>query len=321
MDLNHIQTLVQADFAKVDVLIDQCLDSPIKLIPQVAKHLIHSGGKRLRPLIALLSAAIFNCQAKHVPLAAILELIHTATLLHDDVIDTSSLRRGKKTANTLWGNPASILVGDFLYSRAFQLMVEINHPRVLRSLADATNRLSQAEILQLVNHHNPQLSEADCLHIIEGKTAILFSIAAQQPVVLANGSEAAIAAMAQYGLHLGMAFQLVDDTLDYTGTTCRLGKSKGDDIAEGKTTLPLILALRTGNTKQVQLIEEAITQGNRNHLEAITDILQATGAIRSTLMRAQEQAKKAIERLQFIPSSCYKEALISLAEFTVARTY
>ncbi|MES2997891.1 MAG: polyprenyl synthetase family protein [Pseudomonadota bacterium] len=322
MDLAPIQKLVKADFDKVDSLIDQCLHSEIPLIPELAKHLIYSGGKRLRPLIVLLSAGAFNYQGgSHLPLAATLELIHTATLLHDDVIDSSALRRGKKTANTLWGNSASILVGDFLYSRAFQLTVQVNNLRVLKSLANATNTLSQTEILQLVNCHNPDLDEAQCLKIIEGKTGILFSIAAQQPAILAQRSETEITAMSNYGLHLGIAFQLIDDTLDYTGSTTQIGKAKGDDLAEGKTTLPLIYALQQADKKQAQLIREAISQGSRKNLIPIIDIIKLTGAIDYTYQRAKEYAGKAKDNLQAIPESDYRQALTTLAEFAIARTY
>ncbi|MES2142707.1 MAG: polyprenyl synthetase family protein [Pseudomonadota bacterium] len=322
MDLTPIQSLVKADFAKVDNLIDRYLHSEISLIPQLARHLIDSGGKRLRPLIVLLSAAAFGYQGQaHLPLAATLELIHTATLLHDDVIDDSKLRRGKKTANSLWGNSASILVGDFLYSRAFQLMVEINNPRALKSLADATSTLSQAEILQLVSCHNPDLDETQLLKIIAGKTGILFSIAAHLPAILAGCNETAITSMSNYGLHLGIAFQLIDDALDYVGTTAEIGKAKGDDLAEGKTTLPLIYALQHADTTEAQLIREAISQGDRKHLEAIIGIIKSTNAIHYTYNCAKEHAKKAKVYLQAIPDSTYRQALVSLAEFAISRKH
>lgn len=325
MELTPIQLLVKADFDKVDKLINNCLHSNIPLIPQLASHLIDGGGKRLRPLIVLLSAGAFHYSGDaHLSLAATLELIHTATLLHDDVIDVSALRRGKKTANSLWGNSASILVGDFLYSRAFQLMVEINNPRVLKLLADATNTLSQAEILQLINCHNADLNETQCLKIIEGKTGILFSIAAQLPAILAGRNETEIKAMSNYGLQLGIAFQLIDDTLDYIGTTLHIGKTKGDDLAEGKATLPLIYALRQvegKNQKQAKLIRKAISKGDRKHLDAITDIIEFTNAIQYTNKRAQTHAEKAIVHLQAIPNSKYREALSSLAKFSISRTY
>lgn len=322
MDLAPIQSLVKADFVKVDNLIDQCLDSEIALIPQLAKHLIHSGGKRLRPLITLLSASVFDYQGEaHLQLAATLELIHTATLLHDDVIDASKLRRGKKTAHLLWGNSASILVGDFLYSRAFQLMVKVDNLRVLQSLAEATNTLSQSEIWQLINCHNPELDEAQYLKIVAGKTGILFSIAAEQPAILAKRNAAEITAMHHYGLQLGIAFQLIDDTLDYIGSGTRFGKAKGNDLAEGKTTLPLIYALQKANKNQTELIHTAIAQGKRKYLQDVIRIIKATGAIDYTYQRAKEYAAKAVSSLDIIPNSIYKTALITLAEFATIRAH
>jgi octaprenyl-diphosphate synthase len=319
MDLTAILALVKADF---DALIDNCLYSEIPLIPELAKHLIDSGGKRLRPLIALLSAKAFNYQGEgHLQLATSLELIHTATLLHDDVIDGSELRRGKKTAHSLWGNSASVLVGDFLYSRAFQMIIRINNPRVLASLADATNTLSQAEILQLLSCHNANIDEEYCLKVIQGKTGILFSIAAQQPTILSERCEAEISAMANYGLHLGIAFQLIDDALDYSGTSLKLGKSLGDDLAEGKPTLPLIYALQQANTEQAQLIREAITQGSQEHLPAVIAIMKSTQAIDYTRKLAKYHVQQALIHLEVIPESNYRQALALLAKFAIERAY
>lgn len=322
MDLTPIIALVKPDFNQVDRLIDSCLYSEIPLISELAKHLIDSGGKRLRPLIALLSAKAFDYQGNgHLQLAASLELIHTATLLHDDVIDGSELRRGKKTANNLWGNSASVLVGDFLYSRAFQLITKINDPRVLASLADATNTLSQAEILQLLSCHSPNLDEAHCLKIIQGKTGTLFSVAAEQPAILSKRSETEITAMANYGLHLGIAFQLVDDTLDYSGSTIQLGKRQGDDLAEGKATLPLIYALQQADAAQAQLIREAISKGTQAHLTAVIAIIESTKAIQYTHELAQQHVELALMHLAVIPDSDYRQALATLAKFAVKRTY
>lgn len=322
MDLAPITLLVKHDLDQVDDLIDQCLYSEIPLIPELAKHLIESGGKRLRPLIALLSAKAINYTGDgHVKLAASLELIHTATLLHDDVIDGSELRRGKKTAHSLWGNPASILVGDFLYSRAFQLISQIQNSRVLTSLADATNTLSQAEILQLLSCHNAEVDEEYCLKIIEGKTGILFSIAAKQPAILARCPESEISALADYGLHLGIAFQLIDDALDYSGSSQALGKSLGDDLAEGKPTLPLIYALQHANAEQAQLIRTALTQGSQTHLTTIIDIMQATQAIVYTQQLAQHHIQQALMHLEVIPDSDYRQALAQLAKLASVRTY
>lgn len=322
MDLAPITALVKNDLNQVDALIDHCLYSEIPLIPELAKHLIDSGGKRLRPLIALLSAKAFGYVGEgHIQLAASLELIHTATLLHDDVIDGSELRRGKKTANSLWGNSASVLVGDFLYSRAFQLISQINNSRVLTSLADATNTLSQAEILQLLSCHNANVDEEYCLKIIQGKTGVLFSIAAEQPAILTARPEAEISGMANYGAHLGIAFQLIDDALDYSGTSLELGKNLGDDLAEGKPTLPLIYALQHANAEQAQLIREAITQGSQQHLASIVTILQATLAIDYTRSLAEHHIQQALLHLDVIPDSDYRDALSLLAKFASERTY
>lgn len=322
MDLVPIIALVKNELNQVDALIDSCLYSEIPLIPELAKHLIDSGGKRLRPLIALLSAKTFGYIGEgHIQLAASLELIHTATLLHDDVIDGSELRRGKETANSLWGNSASVLVGDFLYSRAFQLISKINNSRVLTSLADATNTLSQAEILQLLSCYNANVDEEYCLKIIQGKTGVLFSIAAEQPAILTKRPQAEISAMANYGAHLGIAFQLIDDALDYSGTRSELGKNLGDDLAEGKPTLPLMYALKQSNSEQAQLIHEAITQGNQQHLTAILAILHSTSAIDYTHKLAQHYIQQALMHLNIVPDSTYRQALMQLAHFVSARSY
>lgn len=322
MDLAPITRLVKTELNQVDALIDSCLYSEIPLIPELAKHLIASGGKRLRPLIALLSAKTFGYTGEaHIQLAASLELIHTATLLHDDVIDGSELRRGKKTANNLWGNAASVLVGDFLYSRAFQLISQINNSRVLTSLADATNTLSQAEILQLLSCHNANVDEEYCLKIIQGKTGVLFSIAAEQPAILTKRPQAEISAMANYGTHLGIAFQLIDDVLDYSGSSAQLGKNLGDDLAEGKPTLPLIYALHHANSEQAQLIREAITQGNPQHLTNIMAILHSTPAIDNTHKLAQQHIQQALMHLDTVPESNYRQALSQLAHFVSARNH
>jgi octaprenyl-diphosphate synthase len=322
MDLAPITDLVKNELNQVDAVIDSCLYSEIPLIQELAKHLIDSGGKRLRPLIALLSAKTFGYSGEgHIQLAASLELIHTATLLHDDVIDGSELRRGKKTANSLWGNSASVLVGDFLYSRAFQLISQINDSRVLTSLADATNTLSEAEILQLLSCHNIQVNEEDCLKIIQGKTGVLFSIAAEQPAILAKRPQAEISAMAHYGTHLGIAFQLIDDALDYSGSSSQLGKNLGDDLAEGKPTLPLVYALQHASKEQAQLIQEALTQGSQQHLTRIITIVHATHAIDYTHQLAQHHIQQALMHLGVIPDSDFRQALAQLTTFAGQRSY
>ncbi|EDP45732.1 polyprenyl synthetase family protein [Rickettsiella grylli] len=322
MNLAPIVALVKKDLDEVDALINRCLYADIPLIPQLAKHLINSGGKRLRPLIALLSAKAFGYQGKeHRRLAASLELIHGATLLHDDVIDGSVLRRGKKTANSLWGNSASVLVGDFLYSRAFQLISQINNSRVLTSLADATNTLAQSEVLQLINCYNVDVDEAYCLKVIQGKTGVLFSIAAEQPAMLTERPEAEISAMAHYGMHLGIAFQLIDDSLDYSGDPQQLGKSLGNDLSEGKPTLPIIYALQHASAEQAQLLKTALTQGDQNKLMTIIPILQSTSALEYTRTLARHYIEKSLTYLNLIPDSDYRQALAHLTTFAIERSY
>jgi octaprenyl-diphosphate synthase len=322
MDLTPFLDLIQADLNQVDQLIAQSLHSEIALIPQLANHLVQSGGKRLRPLIVLLSAAALGYKGRsHLELAATLELIHSATLLHDDVIDDSTLRRGQATANALWGNSASILVGDFLYSRAFQLMVRVNHLSVLGALAEATNALSQAEIRQLVHRHDSNLSEATYLQIIEGKTGVLFAIAAGQPAVLANDSATTIQAMTAYGLKLGIAFQLIDDALDYQGAVSQMGKAKGDDLADGKMTLPLIYALQRASSSQKKVIHDAISQGKRESLDVIIHLLDTTGALDYTHQCAKQAITEAKTYLNVLSPSRYRESLASLAEFALRRTH
>lgn len=322
MNLAPITALVKKDLKEVDALINNCLCSDIPLIPQLAKHLITNGGKRLRPLITLLSAKALGYRGKrHRQLAASLELIHAATLLHDDVIDGSQLRRGKKTANSLWGNPASVLVGDFLYSRAFQLISQINNSRVLTSLANATNTLAQSEILQLINCHNTEVDEAYCLKVIQGKTGILFSIAAEQPAILTERPEAEISAMAHYGMHLGTAFQLIDDALDYSGSPLQLGKNLGGDLSEGKPTLPIIYALQHASAKQARLLKEALLAGSQKQLTTIITILQSTSALEYTRKLARHYIEKSLTYLKGIPDSDYRQALAHLATFAIERSY
>lgn len=322
MDLTNIRALVETDLINTDLLIDDCLRSEIDLIPQLGKHLIHSGGKRLRPLIVLLGAHAFGYPGQaHIELAAILELIHTATLLHDDVVDTSELRRGHKTANAIWGNPASVLVGDFLYSRAFQMMVKVNNMPILKTLADATNIIAEGEILQLLNCKNPNTDEASYMQVIRAKTGTLFSTAAQQGALLTNQSATIINNMVQYGMHLGIAFQLIDDALDYSTSTETLGKNQGDDLAEGKPTLPLLYALKHGTKEQAQCIQHAIQEASRENLDVILKAIESTDAIAYTYEHAKQHVTKALEYIHTIPDSPYRQALASLAEFAVVRKY
>jgi octaprenyl-diphosphate synthase len=318
--LENIRALVQADMQAVDALIVANLASPITLIQQLGQHIIKSGGKRLRPLLALLSAKCFGYEgAHHVRLAAIIEFIHTATLLHDDVVDESVLRRGQETANAIWGNSASVLVGDFLFSRAFQMMVDLDSLKVMGILADASNTIAAGEVLQLMNCHEPDTTEERYMEVIHAKTAKLFAAATQLGAHIAGQSLAIEENMGLYGMHLGAAFQLVDDALDYSGNTDELGKNIGDDLAEGKPTLPLIYIMRQGTPAQQQLIATAIQQGSLDQLAEIQQTIAATGAIDYTYAAARREALAAIAALEQVPESPYKQALIQLANFTIER--
>lgn len=322
MDLAAIRSLVENDLNATDALIEQCLESEVELIQHLARHLIYSGGKRLRPLVVLLSARAFAYQGtKHTIVAAIIELIHNATLLHDDVIDTSELRRGQKTANAVWGNAASVLVGDFLYSRAFQLMVEVDSMRILKILADATNVIAKGEILQLLNCKDPETTEERCLDVIRAKTGTLFATAAQIGPILGLRSEQEISAAQNFGMHLGTAFQLIDDALDYSGSAEIIGKNRGDDLAEGKPTLPLVYALQHGTPAQANCIRNAITQASSDELELVLTAIESTGAIAYTYERGKYHVQQAIDQLNDIPHSPYRDALITLARFAVERTF
>lgn len=321
MDLTAIRTLVQNDLAAADHLIDECLHSEIALIPRLGHHLIHSGGKRLRPLLVLLSAHAFSYRGeKHIDLAAIIELIHTATLLHDDVVDTSELRRGQSTANAIWGNAASILVGDFLYSRAFQRMVAINNLEVMGVLANATNTIAEGEILQLLNCKNPHTTETEYMNVIRAKTGTLFATATQMGPVLCQNLTMQTAMM-HYGMHLGTAFQLIDDALDYSSSSEALGKNCGDDLAEGKPTLPLLYVLQHGTTEEKQCVTQAIANASRDHLDLILKAIESTGAIAYTYQLANQHIKQAIRYLSDVPDSPYRQALSALAQFAVERSY
>jgi len=321
MDLTSIRNLVQVELIATDNLIDECLESQIALIKQLGQHLIHSGGKRLRPLLVLLSAKAFNYQGQsHINLAAVIELVHTATLLHDDVVDTSELRRGKRTANAVWGNAASILVGDFLYSRSFQLMIRADNMRVLQSLATATNVIAEGEILQLLNCKNPDTDEETCMKVIRAKTGTLFATATEIGALLAQRSEQEIKAMYEYGMHLGIAFQLVDDALDYQSDSEIMGKNRGDDLAEGKLTIPLLHTLKHGSLEEINIIRDAIHHADSAEKERIFAAIESTGAIAYTYQLAQQHIKTAIDFLNGIPQSPYRDALTTLAEFVVART-
>jgi len=320
--IEDVNILVADDMTAVNSLITQRLQSEVALVNQISGYIINSGGKRLRPVLVLLSARAFGYEGdQHFNLAAIVEFIHTATLLHDDVVDASDRRRGQETANALWGNEAAVLVGDFLYSRAFQMMVDAQRMRVMEILAHATNVIAEGEVLQLLNCNDPDTTEQRYLDVIHCKTAKLFEAAAQLGAVLYDAAPEQEQAMAKYGMHLGTAFQLVDDVLDYSASSDEMGKNVGDDLAEGKPTLPLIRAMRQGSREQSALIRHAIESGGRNNIDEVLTAIESTDAIAYTARKAREEADLAIQQLQFIPSSNYADALKTLADFSVSRTY
>jgi len=322
MDIAPILELARTDREAVDREINHRLQSEVALINQLGAYIIHSGGKRLRPLLVVLSARALGYQGdKHITLAAIIEFIHTATLLHDDVVDASALRRGQATANSVFGNEASVLTGDFLYSRAFEMMVDVGNMRVMEILAHTTNIIAEGEVLQLLNCHDPNVTEEHYFKVIYGKTAKLFEAAARLGAVLADSDPGIEDAMARYGRHLGTAFQLIDDVLDYSSDSQTLGKNIGDDLAEGKPTLPLLYVLRSGSEAQKSVVRMAIEQGGLDHIPAVLDAIESTGANAYTARRAQDEAERAIQALAAIPDSPYKQALLELARFSIHRTY
>jgi len=316
MSLLSTLALVAEDLARVDALIRQRLDSDVALVRQVAEYLVASGGKRLRPALLLLACgAVGYKEAPRLFLAAVIEFIHTATLLHDDVVDASELRRGRTTANAAFGNAAAVLVGDFLYSRAFQMMVEIDNMRVMQVLAEATNTIAAGEVMQLMGSHDPAVDEARYLEVIRRKTAKLFEAAARLAAVLSkdDGFEENLA---QYGRHVGTAFQLVDDVLDYSGD---IGKSLGDDLAEGKPTLPLIYTMRSGSGEQAELVRKAIAEGGREDFARVLEAIRACGALDYARAAAQREADAAAMAIEPLPPSAYKQSLLELASFSVTR--
>lgn len=322
MNIAEIRAPVADDLQVVNALIRQQLRSDVALINQLAGYIIDSGGKRLRPITVLLAAhACGYAGSRHIDAAAIIEFIHTATLLHDDVVDESNLRRGRETANAIWGNQASVLVGDFLYSRSFQMMADIGSMRVMEIMADTTNTIAEGEVMQLLNCHDPDTTEERYMAVIHCKTAKLFEAAARLGAVLADRPPAEEQALARYGLHLGTAFQLIDDVLDYNASSAELGKNIGDDLAEGKPTLPLIHAMRHGTSEEVRIIREAIEQGGLERIDIVTQTIESTGALDYTACLADEQAEQAIANLALLPQSPAKDALISLARFAVNRRY
>jgi len=313
---------IAADMGAVNAVIRQQLYSEVPLVNQVAEYIIGAGGKRIRPVLVLLIANAYAYQgnAQHT-LAAVIEFIHTATLLHDDVVDESSLRRGKQTANALFGNAASVLVGDFLYSRAFQMMVQVGNARVMQIVADATNVIAEGEVLQLLNMHNPDVNEADYLRVIRSKTAKLFEAAAQLGALVAGASDADIDAAGEYGRSLGTAFQLIDDVLDYSGNAAEIGKNVGDDLREGKPTLPLIYLMEHGSPEQRELVRSCIENGDEQHFDQILAAITSSGALDYTRQEAQKAAQRASDAVQSLPDSIYKDSLLKLSTFAVDRNH
>ncbi|MCW8195174.1 octaprenyl diphosphate synthase [Proteobacteria bacterium 005FR1] len=313
---------VQNDFSAVNELIIEQLHSDVGLVENIGHYLVEAGGKRLRPLLVLLASGALRYRGKeHLKLAAIVEFIHTATLLHDDVVDVSSLRRGRLTANAKWGNAPSVLVGDFLYSRAFQFMVDVGDMQIMRILADTTNIISEGEVQQLVNAKNPDISEAAYFDVIHKKTAILFASAAEAAAVLAQASDAQREAFRLYGYHIGMAFQLVDDLLDYSGDSESMGKNLGDDLAEGKPTLPLIVAMQRANRADAEVIASALREGSADKLQDIVQIVRDNEGLSYTSDCAREHVASALQQLSALDDSPHLKAMRDLAEFAVARNF
>ena len=322
MKLEQTYNLIGPDMGKVDAVIRARLDSDVVLVRQVAEYIIQSGGKRLRPMLVLLSAGSLGYQgAYRHELAAVVEFIHTATLLHDDVVDESNLRRGRATANALFGNAASVLVGDFLYSRAFQMMVEVGEMRVMRVLSAATNIIAEGEVLQLMNCHDADVDEKRYLQVIRYKTAKLFEAAMQLGAIIGGALPDLEKRMSEYGMHLGTAFQLIDDVLDYSGAEVETGKHLGDDLAEGKPTLPLIYVMQNGTSAQAACVREAIEKGGRSDFGEVLAAIHATGALQHSRLQAKAEADRAAAAIDALPASTYKDCLLELCLFAVARSF
>ncbi|MDH5552643.1 MAG: octaprenyl diphosphate synthase [Nitrosomonas sp.] len=322
MSIEQIRSFIAQDMGAVDNVIRDKLHSHVALIRQISEYIINSGGKRLRPALVILSAGAFNYPGKyHHNLAAVVEFIHTATLLHDDVVDESELRRNRETANALFGNAASVLVGDFLYSRAFQMMVEVDNMRVMQVLADATNTIAEGEVLQLLNCKDPNVDEENYLRVIRFKTAKLFEAATRLGAILANATPDEEEALAVYGMHLGTAFQLVDDLLDYSGDNQDTGKNLGDDLAEGKPTLPLIYAMRAGTEAQADVIRRAIVEGGKDGFQPVLEVIQQTNALDYARKCAQAEADTAANAIASLPDTDNKKHMLQLANFAVTRNH
>ncbi len=320
--LSTIQSCIADDMHMVDNVIRQSLHSEVTLVNQVAEYIVNSGGKRLRPMLVLLSAGLFGTiKAHHHQLAAVVEFIHTATLLHDDVVDESSKRRGRSTANALFGNAASVLVGDFIYSRAFQMMVSVQNMRVMEVLSNATNVIAEGEVLQLLNVHNADISDSAYLQVIHYKTAKLFEAATKLGAIISQASPHDEAALTTYGMHLGTAFQLIDDILDLSGNSDDIGKNLGDDLAEGKPTLPLLYAMRNSDKVESLLIRNAIEQGGLEHLPQVIEAVKNSGALDHVKKLAEIEVSKCCAAIAHFPESPYKQALTALADFSVKRNF
>ncbi len=318
----HPLSVIASDMQAVDAAIRTQLHSDVALVSQIADYIISAGGKRIRPALVLLMAKAWGYQGEdHYKLAAVVEFIHTATLLHDDVVDESDLRRGRKTANAMFGNAASVLVGDFVYSRAFQMMVSVNSMRVMQILADATNVIAEGEVLQLMNMHDPDVTEERYLQVIRSKTAKLFEAATELGSLIAGAPEQQVAAAAEYGRSLGTAFQLIDDVLDYSGDSSAIGKNVGDDLREGKPTLPLIYLMQHGTSQQRELVRACIANGDEAHFDQVLAAITSSGALDYTRRQAEAARDRAIEAINGLPSGTGKEALQSLANFAVDRNH
>ncbi|MCA1324436.1 octaprenyl diphosphate synthase [Herbaspirillum sp. alder98] len=313
---------IVSDMEAVNAVIRRQLHSEVPLVNQVAEYIIAAGGKRLRPVLVLLVANAFGYRGEqHHSLAAVIEFIHTATLLHDDVVDESSLRRGKQTANALFGNAASVLVGDFLYSRAFQMMVAVGNPRVMEIVADATNVIAEGEVLQLLNMHNPDVDEEGYLQVIRSKTAKLFEAASQIGALIAGADEAGIEAAGEYGRSIGTAFQLIDDVLDYSGNSAEIGKNVGDDLREGKPTLPLIWLMQHGSPQERELVRTCIENGDEQHFDQVLEAITNSGALAYTREQAEIAARRAADAIAGLADSQFKKSLLELCAFAVDRNH
>ena len=322
MDLDSIRELIADDLKATDQLILDRLASDVVLINQIGHYIVGSGGKRLRPMIVLLAARALGHQGSHhIDLAAIVEFIHTATLLHDDVVDASEQRRSLDTANAVWGNAASVLVGDFLYSRSFEMMVGVDRMRVMESLSSATNRIAEGEVLQLLNCNDPDTDEARYREVILRKTATLFEAGAQLGAVISDADRQVEQALAGYGLHLGMAFQMIDDALDYGSSDADIGKNIGDDLAEGKPTLPLIRAIEVCDDMTRQMLRDVIENGGAGHVDEVRKAIESADAITYTARLAKEEAELAKQALEALPPSSFRTALAALADFSVDRPF